>query len=139
MTVYFTDRDLGKRFPEVLTAGGLTAHRHADHFAHDTPDEDWLKTIGEKGWVAITHDGRIRYKPNELAAVKEFNVRLIVVIGDAPFQVLAKHFVDTLPKIEEFLAATKPPFIAKVYRPNPGDLAKNPNAAGRIESWYPKS
>ena len=102
MTVYFTDRDLGKRFPEVLTAGGLTVHRHAD------------------------------------AAVKEFNVRLIVVIGNAPFPVLAKHFVDTIPRIEDFLAATKPPFIAKVYRPNPGDLAKNPNAAGRIESWYPK-
>ena len=139
MTVYFTDRDLGKRFPEILKAGGLTVRRHADHFAHDTPDEIWLETIGEKGWVAITHDGRIRYKPNELAAVKEFDVRLIVVVGKVPFPVLAKHFVDTVPKIEDYLTATQPPFIAKVYRPSLDDLAKNPNAAGRVEGWYPKN
>jgi uncharacterized protein (DUF433 family) len=31
--VYFTDRDLGKRFPEILRSSGLTVERHADHFA----------------------------------------------------------------------------------------------------------
>ena len=65
--VFFTDRDLGKRFPEILRAAGLTVERHADHFAHDCPDEDWLQSVGRRGWIAITHDSRIRYKPNELA------------------------------------------------------------------------
>jgi hypothetical protein len=52
--VYFTDRDLGKRFPEILKTGGLTVERHADHFAHDTPDEVWLEAVGKRGWIALT-------------------------------------------------------------------------------------
>ncbi|MGH9423743.1 MAG: hypothetical protein ACRD3J_27460 [Thermoanaerobaculia bacterium] len=61
--VFFTDRDLGTRFPEILRAAGLLVERHADHFAPDTPDEEWLEAIGRRGWVALTHDMRIRYKP----------------------------------------------------------------------------
>ncbi|MGQ0655020.1 MAG: hypothetical protein ACT4P4_22595 [Betaproteobacteria bacterium] len=137
MTVYFTDRDLGKRFPEVLTAGGLAVQRHADHFAHDTDDEVWLETVGQSGWVTITHDTRIRYKPNELAAVARHKVRLIVIIGAAPFPELAKHFVDTAPKIENYIAATPAPWIAKVYRPSLKELAGDPDAPGSIKHWYP--
>ena len=46
--VYFTDRDLGKRFPEILTAAGLTIERHADHFLPDTADEMWLEEVGKR-------------------------------------------------------------------------------------------
>ena len=82
-TAYFTDRDLGKKFPDILRAAGLSVERHADHFAQDCPDPDWLREIGNRGWVSITHDGRIRYKPNELAAVVEHRVALLVMIGHA--------------------------------------------------------
>ena len=44
--VYFTDRDLGKQFGAILRSGGLTVERHADRFAHDTPDEVWLAAVG---------------------------------------------------------------------------------------------
>jgi hypothetical protein len=57
--VYFTDRDLGKIFPAVLSQAGLTVERHHDHFAPDCPDEEWLAAVGSPGWVAITHDTRI--------------------------------------------------------------------------------
>ena len=40
--VWFTDRDLGKRFPEILTAAGLTVERHHDLFPPYGPDEQWL-------------------------------------------------------------------------------------------------
>ena len=138
MTVYFTDRDLGKRFPEILRAGGLTVERHGDHFAHDTPDDAWLEEVGNRGWIALTHDRRIRYKPNERDAVIRHGVPLLVVVGAAPFQDLAEAFVTTLPRVEEFLAGHKPPFIAKVYRPTPGETAKDRNAPGRVELWYPR-
>ena len=51
--VYFTDRDLGLRFPEILKNAGLTVERHRDHFRHDAADEDWLAEIGRRGWVAL--------------------------------------------------------------------------------------
>ncbi len=135
--VYFTDRDLGQKFPEILRAAGLSVERHADHFHHDTPDEVWLREIGKKGWVAVTHDGRIRYKPNEKSAVIENNVALLVVVGHAPFPQLAAAFVTTEPKIRVFIADHKPPCIAKVYRPSATAVAADPSAPGRIEQWYP--
>ena len=136
--IYFTDRDLGKQFPGILSAAGLQVERAAAHFAHDTPDTQWLESVGRRGWVVITHDGRIRYKPNELAAVIQHGVALLVVIGQLPLPQLARHFVATLARIEAFLAAHAPPFIAKVYRPSPAELAKNSDAIGGVTLWYPQ-
>jgi PIN like domain len=133
--VYFTDRDLGQRFPAILRRAGLTVERHVDHFAHDAPDEEWLAEVGSKDWVAITHNSRIRYTPNEKDAVIRHRVRLLVVIGQAPYSELANSFVASRYRIEAFLQKNAPPFIAKVYRASPTELAKNPSAPGRIEHW----
>ncbi|MFZ3358407.1 MAG: hypothetical protein WA652_00090 [Xanthobacteraceae bacterium] len=134
--VYFTDRDLGKRFPEILKSGGLTVERHADHFAHDTPDEVWLETVGNNGWIALTHDRRIRYKPNERDAVMRNGVALLVIVGKAPLPDLAEAFINTHTVIEHFLGRHKPPFIAKVYRPSPAETTRRSAAPGRVELWY---
>lgn len=134
--VYFTDRDLGKRFPEILRSYGLTVERHGDHFAHDTPDDEWLEDVGRRGWIALTHDRRIRYKPNERDAVTRHSVALLVIVGAAPFPDLARSFVATMPRVEHFLTRHKPPFIAKVYRPSPAEIARRSTAPGRVELWY---
>lgn len=68
----------------------------------------------------------------------QHGVALLIVIGKAPYPELAKHFVATLPKIEAFLGVHEPPFIAKVYRASPADLARNPLAQGEVLLWYPK-
>lgn len=135
--VFFTDRDLGKRFPQILAAAGVKVERHGEHFADHCPDEAWLESVGQRGWVVVTHDGRIRYKPNELAAVVRHRVAMLVVVGHAPHPQLAEHFVATLPRIAAFLAKHEAPFIAKVYRPSPSELARNPRARGSVSLWYP--
>ena len=88
--VYFTDRDLGKRFPEILTAAGLTVERHHDLFPPDGSDEQWLKHCGRNARIALTHNERIRYTPNELAAVIAHRVALLIVIGKVPLAELAR-------------------------------------------------
>jgi hypothetical protein len=135
--VYFTDRDLGKRFPEILKSAGIAVERHQDHFAPDTPDEVWLEAVGQRGWIALTHDRRIRYKPNERDAVMRHRVSLMVIVGAVPFPTLARAFVATVPTIERFLARHKPPFIAKVYRPSPAEASRRSDAPGHVELWYP--
>ena len=134
--VFFTDRDLGKQFPAILQQAGLDVERHDDHFAENTRDEEWLEVIGQQGWIAITHDSRIRYKPNELAAVVANRVALLVIVGHAPFPELAHSFVGTRIRIERFLSKHMAPFIAKVYRAAPSEISRNPNAPGRVEMWY---
>jgi hypothetical protein len=135
--VFFTDRNLGKRFPQILRDADLVVERHEDHFAHDCPDEVWLEGVGRHGWIAITHDGRIRYKPNELAAVMQHRVPLLVVIGKAAFPELATSFVATQARILDFVARHQPPYIAKVYRASAKDMDVDPMAPGRIEHWHP--
>jgi len=134
---FFTDRDLGKRFPEILGAGGLTVHAHHDHFGADCPDEVWLEAISKQGWVAISHDSRIRYKPNELAAVVRHRARLLVVIGKAPFAELARNFVSSKAAIGRFIEVHRAPWIAKVYRPGPRQSAERLDATGSVALWYP--
>ena len=112
------------------------AFRH--HFAHDCPDSEWLAAVAAKGWVGLTHDKRIRYKPNELAAVVAHKVALLVVVGDAPFAELAKAFVATSPDVLKFVAEHQPPYIAKVYRPSPAEVSADPSATGRVELWFPR-
>lgn len=135
--VFFTDRDLGKQFPARLREAGLTVERHADHFAPDTPDEVWLPEVGRRTWIVLTHDERIRYKHNELAAVMRHRVPLLVVQGQAPFLQLAEWFVQTLPRVEAFVNAHEPPYIAKVQRPTPKELGLRPDAPGRVVLWVP--
>ena len=136
--VYFTDRDLGKRFPNILTASGLTVERHHDLFPPDGSDEQWLEYCGKYGRIALSHNERIRYTPNELEAVVRHRVSLLIVSGKVPFPVLAQNFVMTLPKIETFLDKHEAPFIAKVYRPGAARLVRDPAKSGSIALWFPK-
>lgn len=135
--VFFTDRDLGKQFPAILSAAGLHVERHTDLFPPDGPDEQWLEYCGANKRIAITHDRRIRHKPNERDAVIQHGVALLIVIGKAPYPDLARNFVNTLPRIEAFLDKTTPPFIAKVYRATTTDLAQHSDAPGDVLLWYP--
>jgi hypothetical protein len=136
--VFFTDRDLGKQFPRILAEAGIAVERHADLFPPDGSDEEWLEYCGRNGRVAISHNSRIRYVPNELAAVKRFQVPLFIVVGKAPAAELAHNFVRTLHRIESTLDERRPPFIAKVYRPASTERAKSATAAGSVEVWFPR-
>jgi PIN domain-containing protein len=136
--VFFTDRDLGLQFPAILRDAGIHVERHIDHFSSTCADVVWLRETARQGWIALTHDLRIRYKPNELAAVIEHKASLLVVMGRAPYPELARSFVNTLNAIVKFVARHPPPMIGKVYRAAPADLAKNPRTSGRVELWYPK-
>ena len=133
--VYFTDRALGKKFPAILRAAGISVEQHADHFAHDTPDDEWLPVVAKRGWVALTHDQRIRYKLNERDAVMSNGLVLLVLIGKVPFPTLAHSFVATVARIEGFLDRHPPPLIAKVYRATEAVHARKPGVAGRVELW----
>ena len=96
-----------------------------------------MRLVGERGWVAVSHDRRIRYKRNELTAVKTYRVRLLVVVGKIPLRILANSFIATRHRVEAFLEEHPAPVIAKVYRATPKELMNTPNAPGRIEKWVP--
>jgi hypothetical protein len=103
---FFTDRDLGRAFPASLREAGIPVEEHADHFTPEVPDTEWLQMVGRRGWFVLTHDRRIRYRPNERDAVLKHEVGLFILIGAAPFSELADNFIASLGKIERFIHAT---------------------------------
>lgn len=136
--IWFTDRDLGKQFPRILADAGIAVERHGDLFPPNGSDEQWLAHCGSQGRVAITHNSRIRYVPNELAAVVRFKVSLMVVAGKVPTAELARNFVRTLHRVEAMIDANAPPVILKVYRVAASELERAADALGRVEVWFPK-
>jgi PIN like domain len=87
-TVLFIDRSLGvEPIRTALATAGLVVEIHEDHFARDEDDRVWLKAVGERGWVVLTKDQKLRYRPLEIAALRASNARVFVLTaGKSPGQ-----------------------------------------------------
>lgn len=114
--VYFTDRDLGKRFPEKLQAGGVRVERHDDHFSQLTPDPEWIGETGRRGWIALTRDARIRYSPLAVETLMKSGARLFVIVGRLTTEEAAAVFLRQQKRIERLLRKESKPFIGKIRR-----------------------
>lgn len=117
---FFTDVNCGKEFPRLLREAGLTVHVHVDHFEADADDVVWAPAIAERGWVGISRDRRITRTAMEYDAILFAGGRLFVMTGGGmKTDLLARNFINTLPKILDTIAASEAPYIAMVYRPSP--------------------
>jgi predicted nuclease of predicted toxin-antitoxin system len=116
--VFFLDRSLGKkRIATALRQAGATVQVHDDYFTPDAKDADWLSEVGQKGWIVLTKDHRIRYRNLERAALMNAGIAaFILTAGDLQGDEMARVFVDALPAITRFLKKHMKPFIAKVGR-----------------------
>jgi len=124
--VLFIDRNLGRHIlADHLRAAGIPCEVHDDHLSQDAPDADWLKLVGEKGWVAIGRDKNIRYRGPEKAALMQANARLIVVRAkNATGQDIAELLVKHINRIFRFVDKHDAPFIAGITRD--GKIGKYP-------------
>ena len=101
----------------VLRDAGVQVERHLDHFAKGTLDEVWLPFVGEKGWILLTTDGRIRYRSNEKQAVIENNVRMFYFSNNnMSGGQMAAALEKALLEIYKLCAKQKPPFFAAITR-----------------------
>ena len=77
---FFLDRNLGKHIiADILREAGALVEVHDDHFPAGAKDNEWLPAVGEKGWVVLTKDQRIRYRGLELKALEEAQVKAFVL------------------------------------------------------------
>ncbi len=73
--VFFADRDLGRSVPNALNAAGVRVERHDTHFEPSTPDTEWLREVGRRGWIALSHNRDIRYNTAERDMVMRAGLR----------------------------------------------------------------
>lgn len=119
----FVDEDLGTTaFPQTLRDAGVNLEILLDHYAHGTPDADWIPYVAQRGWVIITHDRDIRYNREERDAVMQHGGRLIIIRTSGTRAEMAQIFLNLSEHIITFLIQNPAPFIARLYR-------------DRIEMW----
>ena len=116
--VFFVDASLGSKVvPQALRNAGAKVEIHDDHFAQGTPDETWLRSVGERGWVVLTKEDRIRFHDLEKKALLAAGTRAFVLTakglrGAENGAILAA----ALKSVYHFLENHPAPFIAKISR-----------------------
>jgi hypothetical protein len=115
-TVLFIDRSLGvEPIRTALATAGLVVEIHDDHFARDEDDRVWLQIVGERGWVVLTKDQKLRYRPLEIAALRASNARVFVLTaGNLRGTEIAGAFLAAIPRISRILRSRRGPFVARV-------------------------
>jgi len=117
-TVFFIDRSLGiEPIRAALIEQSLLVEIHDDNFKRDEEDRVWLKSVGERGWVVLTKDQRLRYRPLEKAALRSSNARVFVLTaGNLRRSEIAAVFVSALPQIFKILRSRPGPFVASISK-----------------------
>lgn len=120
---FFADRNLGvNTFPAILRTEGIVVHLHQEHFAQDAEDAAWMPEVARRGWIIISPDIRISRDRLEVDAIMTSGASVFCLSGGhCTGEEKARNFLRCLPQIAKVLESTPPPFIAKVYRPNPDD------------------
>lgn len=89
-----------------------------DIFLPGTDDSIWLRKVGFEGWLGITHDGRIRTRPGERAAIMENGVGCFILTYRQDLQKpeIVRMVFDYLPEMERRFSSTPRPFIYTVTK-----------------------
>jgi predicted nuclease of predicted toxin-antitoxin system len=117
-TVSFIDRSLGvEPIRTELTKSGLVVEIHDDHFERDEEDRVWLRSAGERGWVVLTKDQKLRYRPLEINALRTSKARVFVLTaGNLRGVEIGAVFLGALSRICKVLKSRPGPFVARVSK-----------------------
>ena len=72
--IYFLDNNLSFRYADMLVALGEEVRALRREFPQNTPDEKWIPEIGARGWVLITGDRNIKWKPHQRRILEEAKI-----------------------------------------------------------------
>jgi len=88
-----------KIIAEKPRQSGVKVEIHDHHFPQNALDEDWLSEVGERGWIVLTKDDRIRYRPAALEAYRRNKVRVFIFgSGEMKAHEMADAFIKATPK-----------------------------------------
>lgn len=80
--VLFIDRNSGGRtFRNLLIERGVKVVLHDDEFPQTAADEDWLFSVGEKGWIVITGDNATTSSPLFLLRLAKSRTYVFILLG----------------------------------------------------------
>jgi hypothetical protein len=102
---------------QVLAQSTIPHERHGKHFPPATEDSVWLPFVGQKGWILLTKDKRIRFNDLERQAVITSRVReFYFTSGNFSGEEMAALLVVALPEMIRLCRKHRPPFIASLTK-----------------------
>lgn len=100
-----------------MRESGFDITAHDERFPEGTPDTVWLPEVGASGQVVLTKDKKIRYTPQELAALRRARVRVFVLVGgNLRSEDMARAFIQARARMDALLAEHGTPFVARVNK-----------------------
>jgi hypothetical protein len=117
--VLFFDRDVGKTIPQALRYIGLPTHVefHQEHFAHEADDDEWMASVGPKGWFVIGHDRHHHTRAPELAAIRQHGIGCFYLWGGDKLRYeTLRCFLNAYPNIRQAMATTERPFVYRIEK-----------------------
>jgi len=113
----FIDCSIGKHPVGALRSAGANVVHLDDIFPQNTPDEEWLTEAGKQGWIVLTKDKGIRYKPNEITMFKKSGVVAVVLVsGNMKREEMAKLLCESLKNIFRAAGKATPPAMFALTR-----------------------
>jgi len=97
---------------------------HDDVFDVPPRDTDLHQEVARRGCVFVSHDAEQARIPEERDSLMSAGLRAFFVRGQAPVADLADAFLAALPEIQGLLERNRDPFIARVYKPGPGQAKR---------------
>lgn len=67
----FIDRSVPRGVADYLKQNRDDVIWHDDIFPRNTKDVVWLREVGRRGWMIISHDKQLRHRPSEKRALKQ--------------------------------------------------------------------
>lgn len=114
---FFFDRNVGTRVPRALALLGLPVEFHQDHFEQAAPDDQWLGSVGTKGWIVVGHDHKLHRRTNELQAIAQHNVGCFYLAGaNATRWDKVRLIAKAYDKIVSIASSEPRPFVYRVLR-----------------------
>jgi hypothetical protein len=111
---FFLDRTCGKeKLAVALRTAGLRIEVHDRHFAQNTPDPDWLKACGERGWIVLTADKRIERHWGHVIKASKVAV-FIFSSNNAPAEEWVEPIKQYRAKLFRIIKNIPAPFIAHI-------------------------
>lgn len=89
---------------------------YGERIGQGLADEEWLGDAGDRGWVVLMKDAKIRYRPAELQILIDHGLRAFCLTNaNLRGAEMAERFVEHLPRIIRIAEAKPGPYIYGVY------------------------
>lgn len=109
----FVNGSMPRSVADELRNIGKDARAKIELFPKDTKDSVWLRAVGQNGWLAITRDGNIRFRPGEKQAIIDYRVGCFIFTykNDLKKEEIVELVLKHIDKMERAFRTTPRPFI----------------------------